>query len=137
MPVRRKRKGTRPGVTGAGPRGATDRDEVQWVFPRVKLTELEKKRVMAEVMRLAVEVMYNTHIYSFGGKFYKQKEGGPIGLRSTCALARVVMARWDIKWKERMEKNNLEIGGDGRYVDDARVFLYPVRAGWRWEQDGL
>ena len=67
-------------------------DEKQWEWRRgVILTERDKKRIMAEVLRLCVELMYSTHIYSFGGKFYKQREGGPIGLRSTCALSRVVM----------------------------------------------
>ena len=78
-----------------------------------------------------------THIYSFGGRCYKQREGGPIGLRSTCALARVAMARWDCKWKARMSNNNIKVEDDGRFVDDARVFLYPMRPGWRWEQDNL
>ena len=26
---------------------------------------------------------------------------------------------------------------DGRFVDDARNFQYPVRPGWRWEDRGL
>jgi hypothetical protein len=58
-------------------------------------------------------------------------------LRSTCALARLVMGRWDIKWKERMKHSTLEVEDDGRFVDDARVFMYPLRAGWRWEQGEL
>ena len=73
--------------------------------------------------------MFSTHLYSFGGRCYKQKEGGPIGLRSTCALARVVMGRWDSKWNKMVNKNNLVVEDNGRYVDDARVYLYPVRAG--------
>ena len=88
---------------------------------------------MSEVMRLAVEIMFNTHVYSFGGDCFKQNEGGPIGLRSTYALARVVMGRWDAKWKERMMSSNIKVEDDGRYVDDARMFMYPLRAGWRWE----
>ena len=92
---------------------------------------------MAEVMRLAVERMYGTHLYTFGGKCYKQREGGPIGLRSTCALAHVVMERWDMKWKERIKSNNIELEEDGRYVDDTRAYLYPIRAGWRWEEGSL
>ena len=54
-----------------------------------------------------------------------------------CALARVVMGRWDIKWKDRLNSNNIELEDDGRYVDDARAYMYPLRAGWRWECDGL
>ena len=65
------------------------------------------------------------------------KEGGPIGLRSTCALARVVMARWDMKWKDRIKSSNIELEEDGRYVDDARAYLYPIRPGWRWEDGSL
>ena len=133
LPWRRSTKGTRPGLTGAGPMGAEVDDEKQWKFPNVELTSLEKKMVISEVLRLSIEIMFSTHIYSFGGRNYKQKEGGPIGLRSTCALSRVVMARWDEKWKARMQSSNIKVEDDGRYVDDARVFMYPIRAGWRWE----
>ena len=47
------------------------------------------------------------------------------------------MGRWDIKWKEKLLKNNIELEEDGRFVDDARAFLYAIRAGWRWEENGL
>ena len=137
LPWRKSKKGCRPGLKGAGPLGAEVNDEKQWQFPQPELTKEMKKLVMSEVMRLSIELMFSTHIYSFGGRTYKQKEGGPIGLRSTCALSRVVMARWDVKWKERMEKSNLVIEDDGRFVDDARVFLYALRPGWRWEGNGL
>ena len=112
-------------------------DEVQWVFPKVELSKLEKKKIFAEVMRLAVENMFSTHIYRFGGKLYRQSEGGPILLRSTCAVARVVMARWDAKFKKRLLKANIMTELDGRYVDDGRLILHAVRAGWRWYRGGL
>ena len=67
--------------------GAAEDDENQWEFKGdLELTQLEKKRVISEVMRLGVEIMYGTYIYTFGGRNYKQREGGLIGLRSTCAL---------------------------------------------------
>ena len=57
-----------------GPLGAEPDDENQWEFRScLELTELEKRRLMAEVMRLAVEL---THLCSFKGRCYKQKEGG-------------------------------------------------------------
>ena len=131
LPWRRSKKGTRNGLTGVGPLGADANDEKQWKFPPVELTELEKKMIMAEVMRLSIEIMYSTHIYSFGGRSYEQRKGGPIGLRSTCALSRVVTARWDCKWKERRQQSSINVEDDGRFVDDARVFMYSVRPGWR------
>ena len=54
-----------------------------------------------------------------------------------CAVARVVMARWDCKWKARISQENVEVEDDGRFVDDARVFMYPVRPGWRWDEGCL
>ena len=138
LPQRRYKKGTRPGLTGSGPLGAEAGDEKQWEFgPSPALTEMDKKLVMSEVLRLATEIMFETHLYNFNGRSYNQREGGPIGLRSTCALSRVVMGRWDVKWNTRMTANNIKVEEDGRFVDDARVFMFPVRPGWRWQDGGL
>ena len=102
LPRRRYNHGSRPGLTGVGPLGAEADDANQWKFKNdMELTEWERRKVIAEVLRLSIELMYSTHLYSVGGRSYKQKQGGPIGLRSMCALARVVMGRWDTKWKDR------------------------------------
>ena len=80
LPSRRYKKGTRPGVTGKGPLGPDSNDEIQWVFkPNIRLTKLEKDMVMGEIVRLGVETLFSTHVYSFGGKNYHQRDGGPIG----------------------------------------------------------
>ena len=71
LPRRKHKKGTRPGLTGEGPLGAGAGEENQWEFRNgLELTQPEKKRVVAEVMRLAVELMFSTHLYSFGGRCY-------------------------------------------------------------------
>ena len=51
---------------------------------------------------LATKAMFNHHYYQFGGTTFRQSEGGPIGLRGTCAVARLVMPLFDIKWKEAL-----------------------------------
>ena len=44
--------------------GAAADDENQWEFKwDIELTQLEKKRVISEEMRLGVEIMYGTYIY--------------------------------------------------------------------------
>ena len=68
--------------------GAESGDQEQWKFPSIKLTTLEKRLIIATVMRIAVLTLFRTHTYSFGNKFYQQRAGGPIGLRS---VARLVM----------------------------------------------
>ena len=49
---------------------------------------------------IATEVLFTTHLYTFGGEAFKQLSGGPIGLRATCAIARLVMCIWDTLWKQ-------------------------------------
>ena len=137
LPIRRSTRGTKPGMTDQGPLGADVGDEKQWVFPKVEITKLEKKLIISEVLRLGVETMFDTHMYTFGGRIFKQSEGGPIGLRSTCAVARVIMNRWDAKWKDKLKINNIDLECDARYVDDGRAVLFSLRPGWRWLKGGL
>ena len=137
LPVRRRRTGVRPGVTGKGPLGPDRGDQEQWCWPRVKLSEEEKRMVVAEVVKIIAEVMFSNHLYTFGGKTYRQKKGGPIGLRGTCALARLVMCSWDRLWEDLMKKNRIRIEDYMRYMDDGRSFLHPLKSGWRWVEGGL
>ena len=118
LPKRRFVNGSRPGVTGSGPMGAEAGDQEQWKFPSVKLTKLEKRLIVATVMRIAVLTLFRTHTYSFGNKFYQQMEGGPIGLRSTCCVARLVMLWWDEELLQIMVNNNVITEEQARYMDD-------------------
>ena len=104
LPVRRFNKGTRPGMTEQDPMGPNSGGEEQWVFPKVSLTDQEKSMIVATVAEIGVRVMFRTHVYQFGGKLYHQLTGGPIGLRSTCAVARVVMGDWDLGLISQLEE---------------------------------
>ena len=137
LPVRRRKTGCRPGVTGNGPLGKERGDQEQWRFPLVTLTGEEKKMIIAEVVKIATEVMFENHLYTFGGRVYRQGRGGPIGLRGTCAIARLVMCYWDKTWKEMMRLNRIELDLYMRYMDDGRAFLAPIKPGWRWVEGGL
>ena len=44
------------------------------------------------------EAMFRLDFYKFGGKMFRQLEGGPIGLRGTCSIARITMQMLDRKW---------------------------------------
>ena len=77
-------------------------------------------------IQIGVLTMMSTHRYSFNGKTYLQKAGGPIGLHATCAVAHVVMNTWDIRWLEMMATNRLEILTGIRYMDDICAFMYAI-----------
>ena len=68
---------------------------------------------------------------------YKQRKGGPIGLRATCAIARLVMNNWDRRWKQIMDENKITIKLYKRYMEYGRMVMPPLRHGWRWQQGEL
>ena len=137
LPIRRGKRGTRPGLKGAGPRGKLKGDQEQWEFRDIILQEWEKKQIIAEVVSLATRAMFRNHFYKFGGVMYHQTKGGPIGLRGTCAVARLVMQMFDDKWGKILDNLGVTRWLSFRYVDDSRTLLPPIKAGWRWEDGKL
>ena len=81
--------------------------------------------------------IFKTHTYRYANKFYLQKRGGPISLRSTCCIARLVMMWWDERFLEVIRESNVKIIGSARYMDDVRVWLRSIRLGWRWQEGRL
>ena len=70
LPRRRHVNGVRPGVTGTDPLGPESGCQDQWKYPpNVKLTDREKRMIVATIMKIAVLVLFRTHVYEFGGKF--------------------------------------------------------------------
>jgi hypothetical protein len=49
----------------------------------------------------------------------------------------MVVSRWDVKWKACLAENRIDHEDDGRYVEDGRLFLYEIRAGYRWWKGNL
>ena len=137
LPVRRGKTGTRPGIKGAGPRGKLKGDQEQWIFKDVVLTEWEKITIISEVVGVATRAMFKNHFYKFGGRMYHQAKGGPIGLRGTCAVARIVMQLFDVKWGKVLQRLGITTWLNFRYVDDSRSLLPPIKPGWRWTDGGL
>ena len=65
QPWRANNRGVRPGITGEGPLGPGEgplgpgEGKVeQWIFPRVVLTELEKKKIVARFL----QIVQNSHL---------------------------------------------------------------------------
>ena len=137
LPWRRKKGGTRPGIRGAGPKGPERGDTDQWIFPRVVLSYEDKLEIIGTVLSIATSAMFQHHYYSFGGETYRQEEGGPIGLRGTCAIARLWMQAFDVDWEGDLDKMGVVTNLIMRYMDDGRSIMPPLKPGWRWVEGGL
>ena len=139
LPRRRHAPGSRPGITGEDPLAKDTGVQDQWEFPTLRngLTATEKRLVIAKVLKTSVLAIFKTHTYSFGGKFFHQIKVGPIGLRSTCCIARLVMLWWDDQLVVALMRNNIQMVSGARYMDNVRLFLRGVRLGWRMVKDVL
>ena len=129
LPRRRKKGGSRPTVRGQGPKGKERGDQEQWTFPKIVLEDWEKEEIVSEVISLATAAMFRNHYYSFGGKVFHQESGGPIGLRGTCSIARLVMQLYDHKWSKRMVELGITVWLMVRYMDDTRILLPEIKPG--------
>ena len=96
LPVRRGKTRTRPSILGTGPAGPTKGDQEQWRFMNVELTDKERL-IIGEVVSMATKAMFHHHYYKLGGTTYHQTQGEQIGLRGTCAIARLAMQMFDVK----------------------------------------
>ena len=120
VPKRTKTGNRRPGMLGAA---TTD---PKWTGGVVPAKESDKMRILAKVMELAVRKVYTCNLYTFGGKYYLQSDGAPIGMDLSGELGRLVMARWDKAFDLLCHENEIKLDLNLRYVDDDNLASIPV-----------
>jgi hypothetical protein len=62
--------------------------------PERKPTAQERRLMFALLLELMIVRVMKNHVYSFNGVNKLQQEGGPIGLKLSGAVAKVVMLSW-------------------------------------------
>ena len=66
---------------------------------------------------------------------FKQREGGPIGLRASGVVAKLAMEIWLKELKMKWEKAGMEVFLLRKYVDDVIVMCRMARMGQRYNKD--
>ena len=59
-------------MRGEGPMEKDRGDQEQWRFPKVKLSEEERKEILATVAMIFTRFMFASHLYTFAGKTCRQ-----------------------------------------------------------------
>ena len=130
IPVRKTR--------GRDPKSLTsdlNKDLDNWDFSKTVTTDDNKTTMVALMVQIMVMLMTSTTCYTFAGNIYRQKNGLGIGLRGSAALARLTMCMWDSSWGTMQRLLGLKLKLFFRYVDDIRLYLYPISRGWFWDVD--
>ena len=76
-------------------------------------------------------------MYQFGGLIFRQGFGGPIGLRLTSMVARIVMDKWAKDFLQRTQDAGMRLHLFAKYVDDVNVVMGMLRLGMRWQGKSL
>ena len=127
--------------------GVKINDVQKWTDNGRKPSQKQRRKIIALTLMAATKTILQNHIYSFNGKYYKQKSGRPIGEDIATKTAKVVMYRFLNKYKEKLVKLSLsqQIVLLKIYVDDlnqaglclplgsryTRGKLYIPGQGWR------
>ena len=91
LPQRRKVVGVTPGMSSRGMSVKDCSIEDQWVF---KTKEDQLQEVVGRCVEIAIKIVFENFMYSFGGKTRLQSKGGPIGARLTMACSRIAKQEW-------------------------------------------
>ena len=133
-PRRRAKKGPRPGLADTTVGGDKGNKKPKWVREKSRLPETprEKRVMIARLVESMVKLVFQSHVYTYGGKVFRQQDGGPIGLRLSGSVAAIVMIVWDSKMVELVEESGINMPLYARYVDDGNTLMEAFRRGWRW-----
>ena len=135
LPMRRHKQGSMPGITNADLNSKNGNIDKQWIFPDRAPIEDEIRDIISRCTEIAVRTIFRNFCYAFGGKLYRQKSGGPIGLRITMACSRMVMQDWGEQYQSILLKADLKITLLKSYVDDIRKACSLLKMGTRFEPE--
>ena len=150
VPSRTKKRGPRPGSntlelrrkkrkeTGPAEQPVSDPSS-KWTLttPEESLSEEEKRKLLSLAVKIATRTIFCHHCYEFNGQVYRQSKGGPIGLRFTSIISRIVMDHWILVFLAKLLAAGVEIHGVMKYVDNVNLVMALLPLGTRWEKDAL
>ena len=128
LPYRKKKGGVEPGMNSRGVK-QNNEDNDQWIWPKREVPEADRTELIGIMLEIGVRIMFRNLIYSFGGEYYLQTEGGPIGIRGTGAVSKLVTRDFCQKLKRVLEEGGIEVKMLKMYVDDGRLVLTYVEKG--------
>ena len=100
--------------------------------PDNELSDEDKRLLLSLVCKVATMQIFKHHTYSFGGVTRRQAKGGPIGLRLTSMVARIIMDQWFIGFIVAVMEAGLKVHAVIKYVDDVNVVVSMLPLGTRW-----
>ena len=90
-------------------------DDKKWLRASRLPNDDEKKKILALVLSELVDFVMGNHVYKVGDTIYLQTDGGPMGLKMTGAIARIVMMLFDKTYLEKVAQSSMKMMAYGPY----------------------
>ena len=84
------------------------------------------------MVQTLIESTFNTQVYKWAGKVYKQRKGGPIGLRASGSRAKAAMEDWISRFEDKLGKLGIEVHLIRKYLDDVVIICSNLKLGSRF-----
>ena len=97
-------------------------------------TKEERRKLVGLLVETNLRALLKCNIYTFGGDFYHQQEGGAIGSEATHWSFRFVMDEWTTEMHTKMALNAMKCILFLKYVDDTFPEVETLRRGSRWDK---
>ena len=94
----------------------------EWILGRSP-NDQEKRVMLANAVALGVRSVMSSHSYKMGDEIFLQKEGCPIGLNLSQAVARCCMIYYDREYLKKVKEEGMDMKMYVRYVDDSNQII--------------
>ena len=135
-PTKSKPKGRKPTLTASG---TSNKEEDRWnpwePASANPITTLDKSKMVVAALVSSIKYTMKNHVYTFNGKYYKQVEGGAIGVGLAGEVANVLMIWWDRRLKSLLSNSQIELKLYSRYVDDVDLATTKIGSGTEAEKE--
>ena len=133
-PTRRNNSGRKPKITASGIRAQRRDRFAPWIEATQQPDEGQKRMMLTEAIRIALNVIMKNHIYEYNQVLRRQSRGGPIGMDLTGTVAKIFMKWWDKQLLQRMDEVGIAVPMYERYVDDGNICAEATQPGVRYER---
>ena len=103
--------------------------QYKWVFQSQDPTPGEVKKLIALLVKHMMKLAFKGHVYKFGDKIFLQTKGGPIGLRLSGSVARLILLWFDKQLIKIAKLNQIKVHLYKRYIDDVEGVLSKIKIG--------
>ena len=140
IPKRRYVGGSRPGLSSDEAfvsKSEYKEEKSKWDMVKRLFSNEERKKLLGKMFQIGVRECFRNHVYKFNRKYYVQREGGAIGLRLTGVVAEISMAAWEKRFRNLVERSNVDLLMSEIYVDDQNIVYKMFKKGTRWNGEVL